>query len=126
MKARSLADVKARLSEYVAACRDEPVLITKKGRPAALLLAVDENADLEDIVLLGSPRFQDFLRRTEDQIRAGQLIPHDEFWRRVEQQAAEREGSSATAEEAGLEGEAAKKAGRRRRKRATSRTVRPG
>jgi prevent-host-death family protein len=85
MKARSLAEVKAKLSEYVAASREEPVLITRNGKPAALLVHVEEDADLEDVLLAASPRFWAILRRGEEQIRRGAVLGHEEFWRQVDE-----------------------------------------
>jgi len=42
MKIRSLADVKAHLSAYVREAVEGPVVITRNGRPVAVLLAVDD------------------------------------------------------------------------------------
>jgi prevent-host-death family protein len=87
MKARSLADVKARLSEYVSNCRNEPVLITKKGKPAALLLPVEEDTDLEDLVLVNSPKFRAILQRSEEQIARGEAVPAAEAWQIIAKRA---------------------------------------
>jgi prevent-host-death family protein len=108
MKSRPLAEVKAKLSEYVSATREEAVLITKNGKPAALLVHVDEDADLEDVVLAASPKFWAILRRSEEQIRRGEVLEHEEFWHQVE----ERYGKEA----ATAEGVAPEKKGKGRRK----------
>ena len=85
MKSKPLADVKARLSEYVNGAQAEPVLITKNGKPAALLVHVDENVDLEDVVIGSSPAFRAILRRGEEQIRRGEVLDEEEFWRQVDE-----------------------------------------
>ena len=52
MKIAALADVKAHLSAYVDECENEgPVIITRNGKPAAVLLAPRDNDDLERLVL---------------------------------------------------------------------------
>ena len=48
MKIAALADVKAHLSAYVDECENEgPVIITRNGKAAAVLLAPKDNDDLE-------------------------------------------------------------------------------
>ena len=58
MKIASVADVKARLSAYLQACEEGPVIITRNGKPAAVLLAVQDEDELERLVLAYSPKFQ--------------------------------------------------------------------
>ena len=40
MKVASLADVKAHLSAYVESSRQGPVVVTRNGKPVAVLVAV--------------------------------------------------------------------------------------
>lgn len=48
MKMAALADVKAHLSAYVDECEKEgPVIITRNGKAAAVLLAPKDDDDLE-------------------------------------------------------------------------------
>jgi prevent-host-death family protein len=84
MKIAPLADVKARLSAYVEACQTEgPVVITRNGKPVALLLAPRDDEDLESLVLSRSPRFQALLDQSRQSIVAGKGLTHDGFWRAV-------------------------------------------
>ena len=58
MKIAPLADVKVRLSAYVdEAMSDGPVIITRNGKPAAVLLAPKDDDELERLVLAYSPPF---------------------------------------------------------------------
>jgi prevent-host-death family protein len=84
MTIASLAEVKAKFSAYVEACKTSPVVVTKNGKPAAVLVSVADNDDLESILLACSPRFQRLLERSNRQIDQGKSIPHDEIWKRVE------------------------------------------
>ena len=79
----SLAEVKAKFSAYVEECKTSPVVVTKNGKPAAVLVAVDNDDELESILLACSPHFQKLLERSERQIDRSGGIPHDEFWKRV-------------------------------------------
>jgi prevent-host-death family protein len=84
MRIAPLADVKARLSAYLDQAQTEgPVIITRNGKAAALLLAPKDDDDLERLILAHSPRFQAILEKSRQSIRAGKGIPHDEFWKTV-------------------------------------------
>jgi prevent-host-death family protein len=84
MKIAALADVKAHLSAYVDACANEgPVIITRNGKAAAVLLAPKNDDDLEQLMLAHSRRFQSLLAKSRRSIKAGKGVSHDEFWRTV-------------------------------------------
>jgi prevent-host-death family protein len=84
MTIASLAEVKAKFSAYIESCKTSPVVVTKNGKPAAVLVSVTDGDELESILLACSPRFQKLLERSNRQIDQGKGIPHDEFWKRVE------------------------------------------
>src|SRR5438094_9927568 len=84
MKIASVADVKARLSAYLKESQKGPVIITRNGKAAAVLLAVTDEDELERLVLAHSPKFQALLDKSRRQIEETGGIPHDVFWREVE------------------------------------------
>ena len=58
MKVESIRDVKARLNSIVRALPDEgSVVITKNGRPCAVLMPVTEDTDLEIVAISQNKRF---------------------------------------------------------------------
>ena len=84
MKIAPLADVKARLSAYLEKCETEgPVIITRNGKPIAVLLAPGDEENLERLILAHSPRFQALLNKSRQSIKADRGLPRDEFWRAV-------------------------------------------
>jgi prevent-host-death family protein len=84
MKIAALADVKAHLSAYVDECKSEgPVIITRNGKAAAVLLAPEDNDDLERLMLAHSRRFQSLLAKSRRSIKTGKGVSHDEFWKTV-------------------------------------------
>jgi len=84
MKIAALADVKAHLSAYVDECENEgPVIITRNGKAAAVLLAPKNEDDLEQLILAHSRRFQSLLAKSRRSIKAGKGVSHDEFWKTV-------------------------------------------
>jgi prevent-host-death family protein len=83
MKIASVADVKARLSAYLKKSQEGPVIVTRNGKPVAVLLAVTDEDELERLVLAHSPKFQAILDKSRGQIEDTGGIPHDQFWREV-------------------------------------------
>jgi|SRR5947209_2205887 len=84
MKIASVADVKARLSAYLRESEEGPVIVTRNGKPVAVLLAVTDEDELERLLLAHSPKFQAILEKSRRQIDETGGIPHDVFWREVE------------------------------------------
>ncbi len=84
MKIVPLADAKARLSAYVDQCTTEgPIIITRNGKPVAVLLAPKDEDDLDRLMLARSPRFQALLNKSRRSIAAGKGLSRDEFWQAV-------------------------------------------
>ena len=84
MKIASVADVKAHFSAYLKSTAQGPVVITRNGKPAAVLLAVSDEEELERLIMAHSPRLQAILEAARQRIQAGAGIPNEEFWEDVE------------------------------------------
>jgi antitoxin YefM len=79
---QSLAEVKAHLSAYVdrVESQHERVVITRNGRPAALLISPDDLEALEDTLdLLSNPEAMAQIAEAEAEIAAGQGLTADEL-----------------------------------------------
>lgn len=84
MKIATLSEVKARLSAYVDHVGTEgPVVITRNGKPVAVLLAPRDAEDLERLVLAHSPRFQALLDESRASLAAGKGLAQNAFWKAV-------------------------------------------
>lgn len=82
MKIAPVADVKARLSTYLHECVTEgPIIITRNGKAAGVLLAPMDEEDLERLVLAHSRRFRSLLGKSRRSVKAGKAVGHDEFWK---------------------------------------------
>jgi prevent-host-death family protein len=84
MRIASVADVKAKLSGYIKESESGPIVVTKNGRPVAVLLGVHDEDEIERMVLAYSPKFKRIIHTAEKEIREGKGISHQEFWRDVE------------------------------------------
>lgn len=73
-KTLPLSEVKARLPELVAAVeeREEEVVVTKNGRPAAVLMNVQEHARLKETIdVLSDPALMDQIAESKAFYRSG-------------------------------------------------------
>ena len=92
----SLADAKARLSAVLDEVRDthERVVITRNGRPEAVILAVSELEALEETLdLLCTPGALEEIRAAEAEVARGEAIDAEELRRLMDERVrAERVG----------------------------------
>jgi prevent-host-death family protein len=65
VKVASIAEAKAKLSDYVERCRHETVVFTKHGHPRAALVPLENDDDLERFLLSRNPRFLRLLAHSE-------------------------------------------------------------
>jgi prevent-host-death family protein len=86
MKIAPVAEIKAKFSAYLKASEEGPVIVTRNGKPVAVLLSVEDEEELERLILTYSPKFQEMLLAAERQIQAGEGISHEDFWADVEQE----------------------------------------
>ncbi|OQX17755.1 MAG: hypothetical protein BWK80_39150 [Desulfobacteraceae bacterium IS3] len=77
--------IKTQFNEFLKACQSEPVVVTIKGKAAAVLLSVNNEEELENLILTHSLRFQEILDRGKEQILEGKSIGHEEFWNEMEE-----------------------------------------
>ncbi len=84
MKIASVADIKAHFSAYLRAATQGPVVVTRSGKPVGMLLAIDDEEELERLVLAYSPRLRTILDAARQRIRAGAGIRHEDLWRQIE------------------------------------------
>lgn len=83
MKMAPLAEVKDHFSRYVEKAHDNPIIVTKNGRPAAILVSVPEGEDeLERFLIAHSPRFQRLIESAYGRVQKGRGIRHRDFWKK--------------------------------------------
>ena len=77
-----LAEIKKRLSEVVDGVEDrhDRVVLTRNGRPAAVILSPDDLESLEEsLEILSNPKAMREIRRAEAEIDRGKALTADEL-----------------------------------------------
>jgi PHD/YefM family antitoxin component YafN of YafNO toxin-antitoxin module len=98
MRIAPLADVKARLSAYLDECGVQgPLVITRNGKAAAVLLVPEDEDDLERLILARSPRFQALLNRSRQSIKEGKGLSEADFWEAVRKRTQARKAAATAA-----------------------------
>ena len=81
MKTLEVTQAKGDLASYAEQVREEPVVLTDRGRPIMALLPI-ENADLETVTLSNDPRFIAMIERSRVRYPPGSGIPLTEIRRK--------------------------------------------
>jgi prevent-host-death family protein len=84
MKIASVADVKAHFSTFLKNSKQGPVVVTRNGRPAAVLLSVEDEDELDRLTMAYSPKLQKILSLARQQIKEHGGISHKDFWKEAE------------------------------------------
>jgi prevent-host-death family protein len=84
MRTATISELRENLSDFLQDCEREAVVVTRDGKPVAVLVAPADKEELERLVLAHSSKFRAILEKSRRQIRATGGIPHEEFWRQVD------------------------------------------
>ena len=88
-----MAEVKAHFSGYLRASEQGPVVVTRNGKPVAVVLALTDEEELERLMMAHSPGLQASLDAARKRIRAGVGIRNEDFWKEVESEKETRKRS---------------------------------
>ncbi len=83
MKIAPLAEVKDRFSAYIDTARESAIVITRNGKPVALLTSIREDDDLDSLLLTHDRGFIRLLERARERVSAGRYLTNDQFWREL-------------------------------------------
>ncbi len=84
MKIASVAEIKSQLSAFLKASEAGPVVVTRNGRPVAVIVGIQDEDEIERLLMAYSPRLKAILEESRKQIREGEALSHEEFWAEVE------------------------------------------
>jgi PHD/YefM family antitoxin component YafN of YafNO toxin-antitoxin module len=80
MTTATVEQVKSRFDRFIKASKSGPVVVTRKGKPVAMLLGSKNADDIERLMMAYSPKLRAILDRSSAQLEAGEGIPADRFW----------------------------------------------
>jgi prevent-host-death family protein len=83
MKIASVAEVKSQFSSFLKASEAGPIVVTRNGKPVAVIVGVQDEDEIERLLMAYSPRLQAVLEASRKQIREGNVLTHEEFWKEV-------------------------------------------
>jgi len=83
LKIAPLSEVNAQFSRYIEESARGPIIVTKNGRPVAVIVGAPDEEDLERLVLAYTPRFRRLLDAAEERIRRTGGMKHHDFWEDV-------------------------------------------
>src|ERR1700736_2721815 len=83
MKIASVAEIKSQFSAFLKASEAGPVVVTRNGRPVAVIVGVQDEDEIERLLMAYSPRLQAILEKSRKQIRDKDVLSHEEFWAEV-------------------------------------------
>jgi prevent-host-death family protein len=84
MKIASIAEVKSQFSAFLKASEGGPVVVTRNGRPVAVIVGVQDQDEIERLLMAYSPKLRAVLDRSRQQIREDQWLGEEEFWSQME------------------------------------------
>ncbi len=83
MKIASVAEVKGQFSAFLKSSEGGPVVVTRNGRPVAVIVGVQDEDEIERLLMAYSPRLRTILDTSRQQYRAGKWRNEEEFWSKV-------------------------------------------
>ncbi len=83
MKIASVAEIKSQFSAFLKASEGGPIVVTRNGRPVAVIIGIHDEDEIERLLMAYSPRLQAILEKSRKHIREGDVLNHDEFWAEV-------------------------------------------
>jgi len=95
MRIASVAEVKSHFSAFLKSCAGGPVVVTRNGKPVAVLVGVED--EIERLLMAYSPRLPAICDLSRQQIAEGKGVSHEQFWAGAEPHKAPKRRAKATA-----------------------------
>src|SRR5437868_13228705 len=95
MKIASVAEIKSQFSAFLKATERGPIVVTRNGRPVAVIIGVQDEDEIERLLMAYSPRLRAILDRSRQQFRKGHCLSEEEFWSQFEQAPASKGSAKA-------------------------------
>jgi len=80
MKIASVAEVKSQFSAFLKASEAGPIVVTRNGRPVAVIVGVQDEDEIQRLLMAYSPQLRAILDRSRQQFREGEWLSEGEVW----------------------------------------------
>jgi PHD/YefM family antitoxin component YafN of YafNO toxin-antitoxin module len=90
VRVASVTEVARDFAVYLKASEQGPIVVTRNGKPVAVLVRSGGQEDLERLLMGHSQKLQRILQSARKRFRSGAGIPHETFWKDVETEEAGR------------------------------------
>ena len=84
MRIAPVAEVKAQFSAFIRASEKSPVIVTRNGKPVAVLLGMTDGDEIERLLLAHSERLGAALDAAEHRILTTGGMTHEDVWNQVD------------------------------------------
>ena len=84
MKLIPLSEAKNKLSSIVHDAEKTPVVLTRNGKAVAVVIAPENEDDLEQLVMSRSKRLRRWLQESREQIARGEVLTEAEVFGRLD------------------------------------------
>ena len=84
MKTATVSEVDSHFGDYLKASKKGPVVVTRNGKPVAVIVGEEDNDEIERLLMAYSPRLNEIIDSSLARIKRGEGVPHEEFWARIE------------------------------------------
>lgn len=92
MRIAWVAEIKSQFSSFLKASEAGPVVVMRNGKAVAVIVGVQDEEEIERLLMAYSPRLHVILEASRKQVREGDVLSHEEFWKEVEASRAAKGG----------------------------------
>lgn len=87
MKIVPLSHVKDHFSAYIDESHASPIVVTRNGRPVAMIIAIEDEDDLDSLLLVHNQRFVQLLEEAHEHVRVTGGVSPAEFRNEIDEPA---------------------------------------
>ncbi|MCB0052916.1 MAG: type II toxin-antitoxin system Phd/YefM family antitoxin [Caldilineaceae bacterium] len=87
MKLVPLSQVKDHFSAYIDESRESPIVVTRNGRPVAMIIAIEDEDDLDNMLLVHNQRFVQLLEEARERVHVTGSVSLAEFRKEIDEPA---------------------------------------
>ncbi len=93
MKIVPLAQVKDQFSAYIKESQKSPIIVTKNGKPVAVLTGISSEDDIDSVLLANNARFIQLLEEARERVQRTGGIKGEAFWKEVKRRRAKNKAA---------------------------------